>query len=145
MVARLVEIIRISNAHITSICIGIVYAWFGILKFFPGGSPAETLAKNTIDTMTFGIFPSELTYFALASWETALGILFILNYRRKWVIALALIHMVCTFLPLFFFPDASFQAGASLTLTGQYIIKNLIIISALLTLIPREEIKKAGR
>jgi uncharacterized membrane protein YkgB len=144
MVARLVENIRISNSHITSVCIGIVYAWFGMLKFFPGGSPAEALAKNTIDTMTLGLLPSDFTYATLAGWETALGILFILNIRPKWVIYLALIHMGCTFMPLFFFPEASFQAGASLTLTGQYIIKNLIIISALISLFPRAQMKKAG-
>ena len=135
MVARL----RAHNARLTAACIGIVYFWFGFLKFFPGSSPAEQLAKDTIGVMTFGLMPSDFSYILLAGWETALGILFILNIRRRWVIYLALAHMVCTFTPLFFFPETSFQSGGSLTLTGQYIIKNLIIIAALLSIFPGEK------
>lgn len=139
MVARMVARLRANNERLTSTCIGIVYFWFGILKFFPGISPAEQLAKDTMGLMTFGMVPSNFTYISLALWETALGLLFILNIRRKWVIYLALAHMVCTFTPLFFFPETSFQSGGSLTLTGQYIIKNLVIIAALVSIFPQQE------
>jgi uncharacterized membrane protein YkgB len=35
--------------------IGIVFFWFGILKFFPGLSPAQDLAIRTIDLLSFGL------------------------------------------------------------------------------------------
>jgi len=42
------------------IALGIVFLWFGALKFFPGMSPAEDLAARTIDVLTFGIVPPEI-------------------------------------------------------------------------------------
>jgi uncharacterized membrane protein YkgB len=36
------------------ISLGIVFLWFGVLKFFPGTSPAEQLATKTILVLTFG-------------------------------------------------------------------------------------------
>lgn len=138
MVTRVISHLRMHNTRLTAACIGVVYFWFGFLKFIPGSSPAEQLAKDTIGVMTFGLIPPDYSYLLLAIWETALGLLFILNVRRKWVIYLALAHIVCTFTPLIFFPETSFQSGGSLTLTGQYIIKNLIIIAALLSIFPTE-------
>src|SRR5215204_4031866 len=37
------------------ISVGIVFLWFGLLKFFPNLSPAEDLAARTISTLTFGV------------------------------------------------------------------------------------------
>ena len=128
---------QMRNVQLLSICIGIVYLWFGFLKFFPGISPAENLAKNTIHELTLGLIPDQVSYIMLAIWETGLGILFLFNYRRKWVIYLALLHMICTFTPLIFFPEISFQSGSpALTLIGQYIIKNVVIIAALIVVFP---------
>jgi uncharacterized membrane protein YphA (DoxX/SURF4 family) len=36
------------------ISIGIVFLWFGVLKFFPGMSPAQDLAARTIEALSFG-------------------------------------------------------------------------------------------
>ncbi len=126
--------IRINRSFIyfLSFSIGIVYLWFGALKFFPHLSPAEDLAKNTIQLLTFKLVPSETAIITLAIWETVLGILFIANCCRKVAIIAAFIHMLGTFTPLFLFPDQSFTVNAfSFTLLGQYILKNLIIVGAL--------------
>ena len=115
-----------------SITIGIVYLWFGALKFFPHLSPAEDLAKNTINLITFELIPSQLSIFLLALWETLLGVMFITNCCRRIAVWGALLHMVGTFTPLIFFPEASFTINLlSFTLLGQYIVKNLIIVGAL--------------
>ncbi len=117
--------------------IGIVYLWFGTLKFIPGASPAEALAKATLDKLTFGLVPSPVSYFFLALWEVVLGLCLLIPVRRPVVIAFALIHILFTFTPLVLLPGASFQEHTfSLTLVGQYIIKNLIIFSALLYVYP---------
>ena len=115
-----------------SVTIGIVYLWFGALKFFPHLSPAEDLAKNTINVITFELIPSQISILLLAVWETLLGIMFISNCCRKVAVWGALLHMVGTFTPLIFFPEASFTINfLSFTLLGQYIVKNLIIVGAL--------------
>lgn len=122
---------------ILAISIGIIYLWFGILKFFPGLSPAESLAQDTIHDLTFGLISRQLSIVLLAIWEITLGLLFIFSSINRKVIILTIIHMVFTFTPLLLFPELSFNAYPfSLTLIGQYIMKNLIIISALIVICP---------
>nr|WP_297787627.1 DoxX family protein [uncultured Allomuricauda sp.] len=124
-----------------SISMGVVYFWFGALKFIPNLSPAEDLAKSTIHHLTFGLIPDEVSIILLAFWEVGLGFLFVLGLFRRQVVILALIHMVCTFTPLLFFPNDVFgEEPLSLTLVGQYIIKNLIIIAVLLSIYERKSV-----
>ncbi len=128
------------------ISLGIVYLWFGLLKFFPGASPAEELAKSTLNLLTLGMVPSSVSYFFLALWEVAIGVLLLLNIRKKEVIYLAMLHIVFTFAPLFLLPSMSFNERIySLTLVGQYIIKNLIIFSALLFIYPEKQTVVAAK
>jgi len=116
------------------IAIGLVYLWFGALKFVPHLSPAENLAQNTIHQLTFGLIADNVSIILLAIWEVGLGILLIFNVFKRTAIIIALVHMVLTFTPLLFFPEEIFTQGyVGLTLTGQYIIKNLIIIAALVS------------
>ncbi len=123
------------NTNLLAWSIGLVYLWFGALKLFPGISPAEQLATNTIETLTFGLIPSFLSIKLLAIWEVVVGIGLILNFKRNLIIKLALVHMVFTFTPLFSQTELSFNyLPYGFTLVGQYIVKNVIIIAALLHL-----------
>lgn len=126
---------NVNKDRLISIAIGLVYLWFGALKFVPHLSPAEDLAKNTIHQLTFGLINDRLSVVLLAIWEVGLGLMLIFNVFRKSAVVIALVHMVLTFTPLIFFPNDTFGQGPFvLTLVGQYIIKNLIIIAALLSL-----------
>src|SRR6478609_470502 len=117
------------------ISIGVVYVWFGALKFFPHLSPADQLAKDTIQLITFGLFSSTTSIILLAIWETVLGCALMVGFWRRSIFLLLILHMACTFLPLFFFVDLSFTTSPyAFTLVGQYIMKNIIIISAALVL-----------
>ncbi len=127
---------KTARYSLLAISIGLVYLWFGALKFFPDLSPAEGLAKSTIHVLTFGLIPDGVAIILLALWETWIGVFLIFNVARKTVTRLALVHIIFTFTPLLFFPDEVFSGGMPyLTLLGQYIIKNLIIIAALLSLL----------
>ncbi len=126
---------RVRGNHIIAVSIGIVYVWFGGLKFFEGLSPAEELATKTIQTLSGGIFSSSGAMLTLAVIEMLIGVLLLLNFRRKVVVVAALTHLFFTFTPLFLFANESFnEVPYALTLTGQYIIKNLVIVAALVTL-----------
>lgn len=104
------------------------------VKVFPNLSPAEDLAKNTIHQLTLGLIPDQVSILILAIGEVTLGILLIVGFMRQQAVVLSLIHMACTFLPLFFFPGEVFgEEPLSLTLLGQYILKNLIIVAALVS------------
>ncbi|SNR56110.1 hypothetical protein [Lutibacter flavus] len=117
------------------ITIGFVFFVFGILKFFPSLSPAEQLAEQTINKITFGLVSGKFALFSLAIMESLLGIAFIFQLKKMVIIHFALFHMFCTFLPFIFFPELTFNSSStSFSIVGQYIVKNIIIISVLLNL-----------
>jgi hypothetical protein len=129
------NLLRVKKRDYITLSIGFVYLVFGCLKFFPNLSPAEALAETTISRMTFGWIEGRFSLVLLALLETAIGLSFIFRLQMKWMINVALFHMICTFLPFFFDPTLTFDFSAhSLSITGQYILKNLIIISILLHL-----------
>lgn len=132
--------IRFLKAHLSlfmRLSLAICYVWFGALKFFPSFSPAESLAKGTINHLMFGILPSNLTILLLAGWEVCIGIGLVLNFKPKIVIGSALVHMVFTFTPLFFFTEICFtNPPFGFSIVGQYIFKNLVFICALIYLYP---------
>ncbi len=133
---------RISKDQILSICIGLVYVWFGSLKFFSAMSPAEDLAIHTISKLTHGLIPSSIAIFILAFWETLVGVLLIAQIYRKTIIIMALVHMGMTFTPFIFFPELTFNETIFVpTLLGQYIAKNIVIIGALLSLLPERSME----
>ncbi|MCH4552699.1 MULTISPECIES: doxx family protein [Aestuariibaculum] len=125
-----------TSQRLITLSIGLIFFFFGILKFFPDYSPAEDIAKKTINVLISDLLPSNISYLLLAIWETAIGLMFILNYQRKSATILALIHLTLTFSTFFIFPELSFNKSPfSFTLLGQYIIKNIIILSVLISLL----------
>jgi len=120
--------------------IGVIYIWFGLLKFFHGYSPAETLAINTIDRLTFHLIPGPVSIILLATWECAVGIFLVTGRWVRTALVLMFVHMVCTFTPLIFFPNDSFKYPPyGFTLVGQYIMKNLVLVCAALVIWPAKQ------
>jgi len=113
------------------VSLGVVFFWFGILKFFPGLSPAQDLAARTIAIITFGVIPSTTSVFLLAIWECVIGLGLIFGVFMRATLFLLFLQMLGTITPIFFFPQEVFtQIPYAPTLEGQYIIKNLVLISA---------------
>lgn len=111
--------------------LGIVFLWFGVLKFFPGASPAEVLAARTVEVMTFGLVGPAVSLPVLAAWESLIGLgLLTGRYLRATLLLLA-VQMLGTLTPLVFFPTETFSIFPfAPTLEGQYIIKNFVLIGA---------------
>ena len=106
--------------------LGIIYIWFGILKPI-GLSPAQELVENTVYWFDN---PSDFVPI-LGWWEVLIGLTMCIKPLIRISIILLFIQMPGTFLPLILFPDVCFTTfPLGLTLEGQYIVKNLIIISA---------------
>lgn len=132
---NIVSLLRIS--------LGIIFLWYGMLKFFPELSPAEALAINTIDWMFNGLIPSSISIKLLALWEVIVGVGFILGIYTRQIATLFLIHMVLTFLPLFIFPELSFtKAPYAFTIIGQYIVKNIVFILVGILILKFEQEKR---
>ena len=111
---------------------GIIFIWFGILKPM-GLSSAEPLIIATVPWLP--VFEGGTWVAIIGWWEVAIGIAFLFQSTIRIAILLLALQMVGTFMPLVFLPEVAFQAGRipyGPTLEGQYIIKNLMIISAAL-------------
>ena len=108
---------------------GIIFVWFGILKPL-GLSPAAELVGRTVYWWT-----PEIIVPLLGWWEVAIGATFLVPRLTRVAIFLLMLQMPGTFLPLVLLPEACFtQFPWGLTLEGQYIVKNLIIIGAALVI-----------
>src|SRR5262245_39777027 len=104
---------------------GIVFLWFGALKLL-GMSPAAELVANTTSWIPIPGF----TY-VLSVWEMAIGICFMYTPLLRVALILLFLHMPGTFLPIVILPGAVFREFPFvLTLEGQYIVKNLVLIAA---------------
>lgn len=112
------------------VSLGIVFFWFGMLKFFPGVSPAEGLVRNTIYFVDPDFFLP-----ILAAWETLIGIGLISGKFMRTTLLLLFLQMPGTALPLIILPEVVWQTFPyGLTMEGQYIVKNLVLIGAGLVL-----------
>ena len=113
------------------VSIGVVFFWFGVLKFFPGMSPAQELATRTISALTFGLVPGAVSVPLLAALETVIGLGLLSGRYLRATILLLLLQMAGTVTPLFLFPGETFTTfPVAPTLEGQYIIKNIVLVSA---------------
>ena len=107
------------------ISLGVIFVWFGMLKPF-GLSPATELVEKTVYWFDPKIFVPVLGW-----WEVAIGIGLLIRPLIRLAIFLLFLQMPGTMLPLFLLPDICFtQPPFGLTIEGQYIIKNLVLISA---------------
>lgn len=113
------------------ISMGVIFFWFGMLKFFEGLSPAEALATRTIDILSFGLIGADLVRYGLAAWEVLIGLGLIFKWRLRETLLLMFLQMLGTLTPIVLLPDEVFTIFPyGLTLEGQYIVKNLVIITA---------------
>lgn len=113
------------------VALGIVFFWFGILKFFPGMSEVEGLAGRTIGIISFGYVPPSISLPILAAWECAIGLGFIFGIFLRLTLVLLLFQMMGAFLPIVLFPAETWKYFPyAPSLEGQYIFKNLVLLGA---------------
>ena len=109
--------------------LAIIFIWFGILKPL-GENPAADLVANTV----FWFSPDWFVPF-LGFWEVGIGVFFLIQRTIKMALILLFLQMPGTFLPLILLPEVTFSHFPyALSLEGQYIIKNLTLIAAAITI-----------
>ena len=120
-----------TNDYLIRIPIFIIFFWFGFLKIVDL-SPAQELVQDTVYWMPF--LSAEMWTYVIGFWEVLIGVFFLFQKTTLIAMLLLLIQMSGTFLPLVILPEITFQDSNPFlpTLEGQYIIKNIIIITAAL-------------
>jgi uncharacterized membrane protein YkgB len=107
------------------ITLAIIFIWFGLLKPL-GLSPATELVTKTVYWI-----PPDIFIPILGWWEVIIGVGLLFRPLIRMAILLLILQMIGTFLPLVLLPEICFtRIPFVLTLEGQYIIKNLVLISA---------------
>ena len=110
--------------------LGVVYLWFGVLKLFPGGSPAQDLVERTVSALTFGIIHGDLARVSAAMTEIGIALV-LLSFRAPRLCAVLLIgHVVLVSTPLVLFPGEMWSGPLQASFEAQYILKNLVTVAA---------------
>ncbi len=128
---RFYETIAEAAVVATRIGLGVIFFWFGILKLLPMSVPIDALAQRILVSVTFHhIAPLTLLH-VLGVWECLIGLGLLLGRFLRLAVALLFLQMPGTFLPLILLRHETWYRFPWLpTFEGQYIIKNLVLISA---------------
>jgi uncharacterized membrane protein YkgB len=130
---RLTEIDRVIRGLLSAwavpllrISLGVVFVWFGALKVF-NVTPVTDLVAETV----YWVDPD--WFVPLLGWvEVLVGVALILRRALRLILPVFLAQLVGTFLVLILQPDVAFQNGNlfKLTVEGEFVIKNLVLLSA---------------
>lgn len=110
------------------LAIGVVFIWFGALKIMGELSPAYDLVAATVYFLT-----PEVIVPLLGVWEVAIGLAFLFPPTTRLALLMLIPQMPGTFLPLILLPEVTYTVFPfGLTIEGQYIVKNLVLIACAL-------------
>ncbi len=129
--ARIMQWLTRNSVPLVRISLGFVFLAFGLLKFFPGVSPAEDIAIRTTEALTLGIVEGDLARVFVAAMETAIGLSLLTGRYLRIGIGLLGIAMVGVLSPLVLFPGDLFSRQYNApTLEGQYVVKDIVLLAS---------------
>lgn len=114
---------------INRMMIALVYVWFGFLKIL-GTSPAEGLVSDLFNVTLSGLMSSSQFVICLGVFECVLGLIWLFPSFTKIAFYTLIFHLITTFMPIVLLPNATWTSFFSLTLVGQYIVKNVVLFAS---------------
>jgi hypothetical protein len=129
LLARLAAVLAAHSVTALRVSLGLIITGFGILKYFPGASPAADLAAQTVGVLTFGAVTGTTAVVATAVVETFIGLTLLTGFGlRAGLVAMAG-WLAGIMAPVVLFPAEMFPGGLP-TLTAQYVLKDIILAAA---------------
>ncbi|MBA3738088.1 MAG: DoxX family membrane protein [Actinobacteria bacterium] len=112
------------------VSLGVVFLWFGFLKIFDV-SPVSGLLANTIYW-----FDPDVVVPALGVFEVFVGACLVAGRLMRIALPLLVLQMAGTFMVLVLLPDVAFRDGNPflLTVEGEFVVKNLVLLSSALVI-----------
>ena len=131
LVDRAVEVNQRFAPFALRMSLAVVFVWFGALKIV-GVSPVRDLLAATLP-----FIPADVVVPALGAVEVVLGLAVASGVFRRITLLVLVGHLAGTFLTFVTATSLMFQDANPLTLTsnGEFVVKNLVLISAALVLI----------
>ena len=125
----LIELLRRHSVRILRWALGIVFIWFGLLKVI-GRSPVAELVSQTLPWL-----PADAAVKSLGVVEVIIGLGLITGLALRIILLFFLLQMIGTFGIFIAVPEKTFSHSNPLllTTTGEFVIKNLVLIAAGLT------------
>jgi putative oxidoreductase len=125
-----IEFLRRYSLLALRIALGTVFVWFGALKVL-GVSPVESLVIKTLEWL-----PPAAAVKGLGAVEVVIGALLVSGWAIRVTLFLFFVQMLGTFLVFIMSPETAFDRGNPLLLTqtGEFVVKNLILIAAGMTI-----------
>ena len=113
------------------IAVGVIFLGFGVLKYFPGVSPAQNLTEATTHILFLGLIPGSIAIKMIATLECFIGICLLTGRFMRLAIWLLAIEFIGILSPVFLL-SARLFAGPhhAPTLEGQYVLKDIILVAA---------------
>lgn len=119
------------------VAMGVLYVWYGALKYFPGGGDDfREFSGRIIERLSLGLIQPLAGAMVLATLECLIGLGLLAGRLPRTVLALILLHlgMMCT--PLFFEPESIWSRFPfMLTLTGKFMIRHLAMFIAAIVIV----------
>jgi len=116
------------SIDVLRVSVGLIFALFGFLKFFPGMSPAEDLAIRTVDTLTLGIVSGSAALWMTAVMECFIGLTLVTGRMLRAGLAVLGVALVGILSPVVLFFGDLFPGAP--TLEAQYVLKDLVLAAA---------------
>jgi putative oxidoreductase len=128
---RFIVLLRIAVPLLLRGSLGVTFIWFGGLKVV--GEP--TLPASLIAAITPFMDP-DVSAPLVGGLEVALGSGLLIGRRMAVFLSASALHLSGTFLVLLLRPDVAFVDGNPLLLTveGEYVVKNLVLLAAVASL-----------
>jgi uncharacterized membrane protein YkgB len=125
---RVATVLGRHSVDILRVSLGLVFLGFGVLKFFPGASPAEALVMRTIDTLTLGVIDGRNAVLLTALMECFIGLTLVTGkFLRTGLLVLGF-SLVGIMSPLVLFFGDLFPGTP--TLEAQYVLKDIVLAAA---------------
>lgn len=127
------------------ISMGAIIFGYGVLKYFPGVSPAENLVGTTMQLLTFGLVPDRMALVLVATLECAIGLSLIIGRGMRVTIYLLVFWTLGVLSPIVLLTQRLFSGpDHAPTLEGQYVLKDIVFLTASLVIATTLRHRKPG-
>jgi putative oxidoreductase len=130
---QVVKLLQRISLPLLRAAMSLVFLWFGALKV-ASVSPVGDLVANTLPFIDrYWLIPT------MGMLEVALAVGLVVPRLRRIALPALIAHLSGTFLVLLVQPNVAFQQGNPLllTTTGEFVVKNLVLISAAMVLLAK--------
>ncbi|MGH3767568.1 MAG: hypothetical protein ACRDTX_20880 [Pseudonocardiaceae bacterium] len=124
-----------NSLYALRVSMGAVILGFGILKYFPGVSPAQDLVLATTHMLSFGLVPTMVpggvAMTLVATLECLIGVLLLSGWWPRLAVLLLTTWLAGILSPVLLLPGRIFAGPHHMpTLEGQYVLKDVILVAA---------------